>query len=251
MEYSSEVLLATTCIFFLAATIHGSIGFGFPMVATPLIALLSDIQTAIILTLIPTLLVNLVSIASEGNIRYALRRHLALAFLAMIGSTIGTLILIFANSQIFEALLAIAIIIYLLSEKLNINLSWFHEYPRLSKFGFGISAGILGGLTNVMAPVLIIYSLVSKYTKSEIIQASNVCFMLGKIIQLILFSAHGKFNLSVLSTSSIMLIVVSGALYLGVNIKKKIDVIIYERILQVFLLILAMILLIKVAHNMA
>jgi uncharacterized membrane protein YfcA len=53
MDLSSEVLIAATFIFFFAAFIHGSIGFGFPMVATPLLALITDIQTAIILTLIP------------------------------------------------------------------------------------------------------------------------------------------------------------------------------------------------------
>ncbi|MES9904393.1 MAG: sulfite exporter TauE/SafE family protein [Sedimenticola sp.] len=249
MDFSSEVLIVAAFIFFFAAFIHGSIGFGFPMVATPLLALVTDIQTAIILTLTPTLLVNIVSIASEGNILYALRRYLSLALFAMAGSTIGTLILIFTNSQIFEALLAIVIIIYLLSERININLSWIHKYPRSSKIIFGISAGILGGLTNVMAPVLIIYSLESKRTKSEIIQASNFCFMFGKIIQLVLFSIHGKFNLSELSTSLVILIVVSLALYLGISIKKKINVNIYKRVLRVFLLILAVTLLIKVAHN--
>ncbi len=79
-------------IFFFAAFIHGSIGFGFPMVATPLLALVTDIQTAIILTLIPTLLVNFVSITSEGHILYAFRRYLSLALLAMAGSAIARII---------------------------------------------------------------------------------------------------------------------------------------------------------------
>ena len=55
------------------------------MVATPLLALLTDIQTAIVLTFIPTLLVNLISIVNEGNIFLATRRHLSLALLAMQG----------------------------------------------------------------------------------------------------------------------------------------------------------------------
>lgn len=90
-------------------------------------------------------------------------------------------------------------------------------YPRLSKVVFGISAGILGGVTNVMAPIFIIYSLESKHTRSETIQASNFCFMFGKTIQLVLFSIHGKFNPSEISTSLVMLITVSLALYLGIN----------------------------------
>ena len=69
-------------LFFFAALFHGSIGTGFPMIATPLLALMTDIQTAIILTLVPTVLVNVVSIVSEGNTLNAIKQHFQLAFYA-------------------------------------------------------------------------------------------------------------------------------------------------------------------------
>ncbi|MCW8929696.1 MAG: sulfite exporter TauE/SafE family protein [Gammaproteobacteria bacterium] len=247
MDFNIDVLIVFAFIFFLASFIHGSIGFGFPMVATPLLAILTDIQTAIILTLIPTLLVNIVSIISEGRLLYAIRRYLSLALFAMGGSAIGTFILIITDSEIFELLLATAILVYLLLEKIKFNIFWIKAYPLFSKLFFGVLAGCLGGLTNVMAPVLIIYTLESKYSKSEIIQASNICFLLGKIIQLFLFSLHGKFNTNELTTSAIMLIVVSLALYLGVRIKKNIEVNSYKNVLRVFLFVLSVLLFIKVA----
>ena len=100
-----------------------------------------------------------------------------------------------------------------------------------------------------MAPVLIIYSLESRHSKSEIIQASNFCFLYGKISQLLIFSFYAKFNLSALSISSLMLFVVSLALYLGITIRKKISVTIYKKVIRVFLLILAVTLLINVVLN--
>lgn len=239
MELTFGVLVAAALIFFLSAFIHGSVGFGFPMVATPLLAMFTDMQTAILLTLVPTLLVNLVSIASEGSILSSLRRYLLLAILAMTGSGIGTLILISTESQVFEVLLAIAIIVYLLSDRISLGLSWIQAYPDLSRFIFGISAGLLGGLTNVMAPVLIIYSLESRHSKSEIIQLLNFCFLFGKSTQLILFSILGKFSLIEFSISAAMLVVVSVALFLGISIKKKIDLNSYRLVLRGFLLILA------------
>lgn len=245
MFFSFEILVVTAFIFIFAAFIHGSIGFGFPMVATPLLALYTDIQTAIILTLIPSLLVNLVSIASEGNILLAFRRYFSLALFAMVGSAIGTQILILTSSEIFKVLLAAAIILYLLAEKVKINFSWVGKNPTFSKFTFGTTAGILGGLTNVMAPVLIIYSLESKHSKSDIVQASNFCFLLGKTIQIFLFSINGKLTLNELSISSGMLIVVSLALYAGIVIKKKIEGNIYKKVLRALLLTLATLLLIQ------
>ena len=247
MEFSFEALIFIAVVFLLAAFIHGSIGFGFPMVATPLLALSTDIQTAIVLTLIPTLLVNLISIISEGNILVAARRHFSLALLAMLGSAVGTQILLTVNSDIFKGLLGVVIIIYLLAEKIKLKLSWIREQPKFSKFTFGLSAGIIGGLTNVMAPVLIIYSLESKYSKSETVQASNLCFLLGKIIQIFLFIINGKFSLNEFSTSSAMFIVTSIALYGGIAVRNKIKGKVYKKILRLLLFILAIILLIQVS----
>ena len=204
MEYGLQSLTLIALIFLFAAFVHGSIGFGFPLVSTPMLALITDLQTAILLTLVPTVLVNLVSIATEGHFFGAFRRHIALALLAMLGTGIGTHVLISSDSEIFKVLLALAILIYLVADRVNIKLEWVRTYPKVSKTIFGISAGLLGGLTNVMAPVLIIYSLESRHAKSDLIQASNFCFLLGKLIQLVMFSMFGQYTMNELSMSPIM-----------------------------------------------
>lgn len=246
IDLSLEIVLMTTGIFLFAAFVHGSIGFGFPMVATPLLALVTDLQTSIILTLLPTTLINLVSIASEGRILQAARKHLALALCAMFGSAIGTQILIVTNSELFKILLALAIIGYLLIDKFRVPLAWVETKPGLAKLIFGISAGILGGLTNVMAPILIIYSLEAKLEKAEIVQSANFCFLLGKIIQLILFSLSGNLGLTELTLSSLMLLVVLLALYIGFKIKRRLHKELYRKALRAFLLLLALNLLLQV-----
>ena len=98
-----------------------------------------------------------------------------------------------------------------------------------------------------MAPVLIVYSLESKYSKSDTIQALNVCFLFGKTTQLFLFTGNGKFTISQLSVSSIMLLTASLALYSGINIRKKIKVSAYRKILKLVLLFLAALLLYQVS----
>lgn len=241
------VLLAITALIFLfAALIHGSIGLGFPIVATPLLALFTNMQTAIVLTLMPTILANLVSISREGNVATAFRRYFPMALLAMAGSAVGTQILLFTHSGIFKALLAIAIVIYLLAEKIRLNFSWVREHPNFAKITFGTAAGMLGGLTNVMGPLLIIYSLESRHSKSETVQASNICFMFGKAIQLFLFSVQGKFTQSELSISLTMLLLTGFALYLGVKIRKVIQPNAYKKILRILLLLVALVLLAQV-----
>ena len=165
----------------------------------------------------------------------------------MFGSLLGTQLLIYTNSDVFKGLLAFSIIFYLISGKLNIKMSWIAQNPNISRVVFGLSAGVLGGLTNVMAPILIIYALESKYDKRQIIQASNLCFLGGKVVQLAIFSSYGKFTGDELSISLFIVCVVAVALYFGVSVKKKINAALYGVLLKGLLMVLAIILLLKIA----
>lgn len=255
MLFSFDIIFISACIFFLAAMIHGSIGFGFPMVATPLLALIMDIQSAIIITLIPTLLMNIITIASEANFNLqafieAFKRHFILATYALIGTVCGTLMLIYSNSELFKVLLAFAILIYLISDHVKLNMPWLLHYPRSSKLIFGLGAGLLGGLTNVMAPILIIYSLELKKSKQDIIQASNICFLFGKVTQIFLFTVSAKFTFNELSISSLMFVISAIAITLGIQIKKRIKLGIYIKLLKLLLFTLAMIILIQFSQTL-
>ena len=250
MLLSVDFILISACIFFVAALVHGSIGFAFPMITTPLLALFMDIQSAIILTLIPTLLVNIVSIASESHFNLesfiaALKRHFLLAVYALFGTILGTLVLIKSDSEFFKVILAFAILIYLLSGQIKLNLPWFLEYPRITKLLFGLSAGVLGGLTNVMAPILIIYSIESKKSKQDIIQASNLCFLFGKVTQIIMFTTAATFTVNELSISSLMFVVTAIALAFGLKIKKQIKSDKYIKILKTMLFMIALVILVQ------
>ncbi|MEZ4692943.1 MAG: hypothetical protein R2837_02810 [Aliarcobacter sp.] len=56
MELSIDFLIILSIILFVSSLVHGSIGFGFPMLATPLLAMVTDMKTAILYIAIPTLL---------------------------------------------------------------------------------------------------------------------------------------------------------------------------------------------------
>ncbi len=229
-------------ILFFAAFIHGGVGFGFPIIATPLIALFTDIQTAIIYTLIPTLFVNIISIASEGNFFKALKEFYPLGLFTVIGSAIGTGILIYSNSEVFKLVLAFMILIYLFMDKFKFSLPYIRKEPKKARAIFGIGGGIIGGLTNVIAPVLIIYSMESKFTKAQMIQAANFCFLFSKLTQITLFTFASSLTFEVATSSFLSVFAVLFALFLGIKLKRLIPENLYKKILKVILFIIAILL---------
>jgi uncharacterized membrane protein YfcA len=53
--------LPLVAIIAVAGLAHGTLGFGFPTISTPVVALFTDIRTAILVTLFPNIVVNLIS----------------------------------------------------------------------------------------------------------------------------------------------------------------------------------------------
>lgn len=239
MDLNTDFLIIFSFIIFISSLVHGSIGFGFPMIATPLLAMITDMKTAILYIAIPTLLINLISIYNEGNFFQAVKNFYPLALMGMIGSAIGTQILIYSSTDFFKLLLALSIFLYLFIQKFKIQMHWIEKKKTLSTVVFGFIAGIIGGLTNVMASILIIYSLESKHTKKEIIQSTNLCFLFGKVIQIVLFTIHGSFNQELLMISFSSLIVVAIAMFAGLKIKNKIPQEVYKKVIKIVLFVIA------------
>ncbi|MDC0933076.1 sulfite exporter TauE/SafE family protein [Arcobacteraceae bacterium] len=239
-------ILVLAIIVFFASIVHGSIGFGFGMIATPLIAIYSDLQTAIIFLLLPTMIVNIISISSEGKFFEALKKFWFIIFLMVIGSSLGTLLLLYSNSEIFKLLLAFIILVYLVQSFIKIEASFVSKYAKTSTYGLGLIGGVFSGLTNVVAPLMIMYTLELKYSRKDTVQLSNLCFLFTKIGQIIVFVYFATFTVDTLELSLISIIVVLFGMFLGIKIKKRIDAKFYTKILQVLLFIIACILIFQV-----
>lgn len=235
-------ILIFLIIVFWSSVVHGSIGFGFGMIATPLVAMFTDIQTTIMYILIPTMLVNIVSILSEGKFFEALRKFWFIITLMVMGSCLGTVLLIFANSDYFKLLLALIIFVYLFQSLVKIEATFVSTYPKASTYGLGIFGGILSGITNIVAPLMIMYSIEMKYTKKDTIQLSNLCFLFTKIGQMGVFLYYGEFTHESFNLSLISLVVVALGLFFGIKLKKRIDAKFYTKILKVLLFLIASIL---------
>ena len=232
-------IITLTLILFLASIVHGSIGFGFGMISTAVVALFADIQTTILFMLIPTMVANIMSILSEGKFFEALKKFWFILLLMIVGSTLGTILLIHINSEYFKLLLAFIILVYLLQSFVRINASFITIYPKTSTYGLGIFGGMISGLTNVVAPLMIIYTLELKYTRKDTIQLSNLCFLFTKIGQIAVFIYFGSFTMEAFNISMMTLIGVFIGMFIGAKIKRMIDARFYTKILKMLLFFIA------------
>ncbi|REF27317.1 hypothetical protein BDD26_2084 [Xenorhabdus cabanillasii] len=176
-------IIVLSLLFITAALLHGISGIGFPIASTTALSLFIPLKEGVILALWPTLLINVLSVISGGKIGPILHKYSLLALFSLLGSFIGAKLLFWVNPAYLQLLLSGVIAFYIISSVCSNN---FHlpASPIILAL-FGLVAGVIGGATNAMSPILIMCLLAMSNDRHEIARAANLCFLLGKISQLV------------------------------------------------------------------
>lgn len=230
-------------VIFISGLFHGFLGFGFPMILTPIFSLMHTMSFAIIASVIPTITVNSATIFSLRSQAKVLVKFMALILPVILGSYIGTQILLFYPTNLYKILLSLIIFLYLFSKKVNISLEFLKNESGILKFSVGLISGIVSGLVNVMVPVLIIYVKEIKLSRFEKIALMNACFISSKLTQTTTFLMLGKLDYAFLLWSLLAALIAILGLLLGQHYAKKINAKIYEKLLNLSLIIMAFMLL--------
>jgi uncharacterized membrane protein YfcA len=218
----TATLALTLAALALAGLVHGVLGMGFPMVATPLLALQGDLRQAVIATLLPTIAVNVVNVARGGRWTHSIGTHWPLILLVPVGTIAGTLLLLSVDPVPLQLVLAAVIVLYLVQARLPPGLfGWIQARPRLAYAVFGLGAGLLAGTVNVMVPLLVIFCLELGMGKLVMIQVLNLCFLTGKLVQMATFGAVGTLGAADLVTYLPHTAVALAALALGIRVRDR------------------------------
>ena len=243
---SWATLLPVIPVMIFAGLVHGALGLGFPMVATPLIALFVDVRVAIVITLLPTAVVNLASVAVNHNFQSVVSRYTPLALATMVGSLIGSAVLAITGADIFRLLLALLILVFLWTQyQSKLPSQWLQINRIVLLILVGLVAGFAGGTTNVMVAILLIYFLSAEVARAEMVTAMNLCFLIGKVSQISVFLVLGLISFTLLLKTVPLAAVALGSLLLGQRIGSKIPKQRYQRWLRYLLAVIAVILIVQ------
>ena len=244
------VLVWFTLAIVLAGFIQGALGFGFPFVATPMLAMAVDMRTAIITVLLPTLATVTVTLVTDGPLGPVLRRFWIMPVCATAGALAGTWIFVAAPDAPYQLLLALIIIIYL-----NLDRITRGEWPVIKRheraFGplAGAAAGLFEGTANVAAPPLIIYYLALGLGPATMVQAMQLCFLVGKVTQFTVLSLHGGVpGAQWLATLPFCLVAVTAGIA-GARVRGRIDAVMFRKWVKRALALIAFALLAQYAFH--
>lgn len=170
--------LAAAGVIGVAGFIHGLTGFGFALVATPVLSLLFDAKAAVVLSI-------LLSVPSVVFVALASRRHIDRRWLwragacSLLGSPIGVVVLLAVNRSLLR--LAIGLGTVAASALILSGYSRPFSNPDRASAAAGFLGGLLTGSTNLGGPPVVL-SLVNQGADKDTLRGSvNAFFLLSHL----------------------------------------------------------------------
>lgn len=158
--------------------VKGTLGFGMPMVALPIIAFIIPPTTAMILLCAPIFLTNFLQIKfRQGVSSY---RFLPMFLSLIIGLIIGARLILEIDVKTITQIIAVSIIFAALVNCFGIkikNINKNHENTITSLIGFG--SGILGGLSTFYGPPMLAYLVAVDLPKEKFVRTVSTMYFIG------------------------------------------------------------------------
>lgn len=245
-----EIFVVILLLF--GAALHGVTGLGFPMISTMSVAILFPLPLAVALVILPNVFINIMVLlpskksSDAVGVHYCVKKYAPLIVASFIGCVIGVVLLkelSLAWLYLFLGLATLFYIFYTLfgQKKLNSHTPQHSNNNTLKMLFFGFLAGVIGGATNAMSSILMMYLLSVSDDKNEIVKTSNFCFLLAKIVQFVLLKDEfSQLDAHALSAIPIVTLLSVTALLVGISIRDKLSIQLFKRFVLGMLLVLSL-----------
>jgi uncharacterized membrane protein YfcA len=232
----------------VAAFVKGAVGFGFPLIATPLLALATDVRTAVALLLIPNIAMDGIQVARRPGILRALRRHAPLVVAGLVGTVVGTRFLVWVSTRGLLVTLGLSLLAFvtlsLARPSWRIPAGW--ERPLAPVVG--LVAGIMGGLTNTPGVALTPYYYALGLAKAEFVRALSATFLAFKLVQLLTAWQVGLLDEGRAAASLVATVISLGAFWLGLQAQDRVPEGMFNRAVLALLALTSLAMLLRAAR---
>lgn len=229
-------------IIFIASLTQGMTGFGFQLVAIPLLSLIVDIKYAIPLGMLCGFVINCWLIVDlRKHIHFSELKELFIG--AFIGIPVGIYILSSAPEQLLRISLAVMILLFVFVSFTNI----IKPVGLNSNWGYlsGILSGIFGGALNTNGPPVLIYFYLQGWDKRKFKGTLTGFFMFTSIVIIAGHIYTGLTTGNIFFDFLYYVPIVLTGIFIGTKLFNKVSNELYNKIILAALTLIALFLILR------
>lgn len=239
----TTILVAASLL--LAAYVKGTTGLGFPLIATPTVALLLDIRTAITILIIPNIVMDMAQIFRGSFSRVIVRRFTWFLLMTILGVFLGTKVLATLPLWILDLALGGTVLAFVASNLLRFDFQVSPHLETMLSPLAGVTTGFVMGITNAGGPAIAIYLYSLGLPKTEFIKSIATIFIVNKVSQLIAVSTWNLFTPSTLRLSLLVTLFCLIGFYAGLKTQDRVNQKTFNRCLLTLLFVTGLVLVVR------
>jgi uncharacterized membrane protein YfcA len=228
-------LLGGAVAAFVGAFVKGTIGFGFPTVATPLLALFVDVRTAVAVLVPPNLVLDGLQARRGGGLGATLERFKVMLVFGAVGTLAGTHLLVVLPARVALGVLGAFCIVFATLGATRWQPRVHPGWERWLAPPVGVLAGLVGGVTNVPGTPLVMYFYALGLPKPDFVRAVAVTFFVYKVMQLAALAWYGALSVDLILPAVGVTAVALGAFSLGLRVQDRLEQRTFNRVVLVVL----------------
>ena len=234
-----DLLVIAWCFIALlcGGLIKGTLGVGTPLLTVPLMALVLPAQTAVAIMAIPVVVANLWQASQAKRLAAVVSRFWPAFFAVLLGTYIGVAILSTIDERTLLLFVGIAVIVFTVLQASSYR---FDLSPAMEKpvgMLFGLSSGVIGGVSSMFGPMLILYlTSVKNLDKNQFVGAISFLYVAAVVPWALILYAFGILDMRLGVLSIAATIPVTLGLIIGQKLRQRISEQRFHRLVLLILL---------------
>lgn len=235
-----ELICLLFATFLAAGVVKGVTGMGLPTVAMGVLGATMSPLTAAAILIIPSFVTNVWQmLAGQGTLRL-MRRLWAMMLCIVIGTLLGTRLLVIVDPAWAGRALGLALIAYAAYALLLPTLSVPERFESWLSPVIGMITGLLTGVTGIFTLPAVPYVQSLGLQKDELVQALGLSFTVSTVALAGGLLAQDAFRLDQLGLSVLAVIPALAGMWLGSIVRQKISPKTFRRFFLLFLVVLGL-----------
>ena len=222
----------------VAAFIKGAIGFGFPTLGTPLLSLVVDVKTAVVVLILPNIVMDGIQFARRGAPLAIVRRFGVLLLAGALGVVLGTHVLVLLSPRAATLILGAFVLCFVALQATGLSPKVPAQWEPWLSPPAGFVAGVIGGVTNSPATPLVLYFHAIGLSKHDFVSSVAFTFFFYKLVQLGAVAWYGLLPWPMLGLSLALTAVALVGFAAGLRVQDRLDQRSFNRAVLVFLAVL-------------
>ncbi|MBA2448574.1 MAG: sulfite exporter TauE/SafE family protein [Chloroflexi bacterium] len=217
-------------VIFGAAIVKGAIGFGFPLISVPLIAIILDARSAVIILSVASLVSSAGILFRGGGSRATLRRLAPTLAGLGVGTIGGALLVASIDASRLGLVVGASALIFVATSALKPDLAIPTRLERYLALPMGLLGGLLGGSTSIFSPVVVAYLHTLHLVRREFVFFLTVLFVVGGLVQVTSYARLGLYDARLLLIILLSCIPNLGGVQLGIRLQDRLDPVLFRRL---------------------